>query len=357
MLAVIALVVGPIDYAAGGTAGLGAGLVGGLGFGLAPGGRGGGLGFGLAPGGRGGGLGAGLVGGLGFGLAVGLGVGLVGGLGFGLAGGLGVGLGVGLAGGLTFGRGVGLRVRLRVGLAVGLAFGLGAGLAGGLGVGLGAGFGAGLGVLLHPRLREPFTDVPNIWPYLRLMGHPLLGYTLGYAALVVWFASVYAALYRWSGHLAFSVPFAPHFGDFLFFAITIFPPIGAYSDVKPLAPWAQSVVAGELIMGVGYTSVIFAAIISYLTPAFGKLSKNKEPSTEEVITDLKTDLRHAQEQTHTALSDLDQRMARIERQMEELTKQRTSADAPPAPDVPPSNGQRRKRFWRNWSGSITIKEP
>ena len=202
MLATIALVVGPIDYAASGIAGL---IVG---------------------------LGAGLGAGLGFGLGAGLSFGLVAGLGLGVGAGLIFGLGAGLIFGLVGG--------LVGGLVVGLIFGLGTWLVGGLG--------AGLGSLLRQGLQEGFTDFPKIWGYLRLMGRPLLGYTLGYAAIVVWFSSVYASLYALNLHAcrvqhhvipcdaAFSGISTPHFGDFLFFAITIFPPIGAYSDLKPVAP-------------------------------------------------------------------------------------------------------------------------
>jgi len=184
------------------------------------------------------------------------------------------------------------------------------------------GLGAGLGIFLRSGLREGFTDFPNLWPYVRLMGRPLLGYTLGYAAIVVWFASVYASLYAVNLHAcrvqhqvipcdaSFSGISTPHFGDFLFFAVTIFPPIGAYSDLHPLGLWAHALVAGELIVGVGYTTVVFAAILAYRTRAFDELSA--EPThTEKMITQIKNNLRHAQEQTHKDLSNLDQRMARI----------------------------------------------
>jgi len=290
-LAFIALVVGPIGYAANSTDGLSAGLILGLILGLSR--------------------------GLGGGLIAGLGVGLIAGLITGLTVGLTGGLPVKLLAESGWEPGRILRAWLIAGLGAGLVavpgVGLGTGLGLGLGIGLGAGLGLGFGVLLRPRLQIAFTDAPDLWPYLSLMGRPMLGYTSGYATLVVWFAFVYAALYRWSGHLAFSIPFTPHFGDFLFFAITIFPPIGAYSDLKPLAPWAQSVVAGELIMGVGYTSVIFAAIISYLTPKLGRLFK--DPTQEQIYTDLR---------------DLNQRMAHIENQLEKLTEQRTNADTPSA---------------------------
>ncbi len=183
------------------------------------------------------------------------------------------------------------------------------------------------------------------------MGRPLLGYTLGYAAIVVWFASVYASLYAVNLHVcgvqhqvipcnaAFSGISTPHFGDFLFFAVTIFPPIGTYSDLKPLGFWAHAAVGTELIAGVGYTTVVFAAILTYLTPQFAKVAKNrnKEPAAEEMIADLKTDLCRAQEQTH---KDLSERMARIERQLEELAKQRTSADPQGA------NHRARRHPWR-----------
>jgi len=331
MLAIIALVVGPIDYAANGIAGLGFGLVAGLGFGL---------GFGLV---------AGLVAGLGFGL----GAGLSAGLGFGLVGGLSVGLVVGLSAGLSAG--------LVAGLSAGLVVGLGAGLVGGLSVGLvaglSAGLGAGLGILLRQGLQEGFTDFPKIWDYLRLMGRPLLGYTLGYAAIVVWFSSVYASLYALNLHAcrvqhqvipcdaAFSGISTPHFGDFLFFAITIFPPIGAYSDLKPVAPWAQGVVAGELIVGVGYTTVVFAAILAYRTPAFDKLRRwNTQKAIarhmEFMKADLKSELYNAQKQTHTDLNNLDERMKRIEDQLKELTKQHSSASAQGA------TRRTRRHTWR-----------
>ena len=240
---------------------------------------------------------------------------------------------IGYAASGTVGLGAGLVFGLVTGLVTGLVGGLGTGLV----VGLGWGLGTGLGALLRSGLREGFMDFPNLWPYLRLMGRPLLGYTLGYAAIVVWFASVYASLYAVNLHVcgvqhqvipcnaAFSGIITPHFGDFLFFTVTIFPPIGAYSDLHPLGLWAHAAVAGELIVGVGYTTVVFAAIITYRTRAFDEL--NTEPTrTEVMITDLKTDLCHAQEQTHTNLSDLDQRMARIERQLEKLTEKHTNAD-------------------------------
>jgi len=307
-------------------------------------------------------LGAGLSGGLVAGLVVGplmgLGAGLVGGVG----GGLGAGLGIGLAGELAVMVGTGLAGELAVVVSAGLVGVLGAVL----GAVLGVGPGARLGALIRSGLKRAFTDFPKLLPYLRLMVRPLLGYTLGYAAIVVWFACIYATLYTLNlqtpsvchlRHLAipcdaaFSGIDTPQWSDFLFFTVTIFPPIGAYSGLQPLGLWAHAVVTGELVVGVGYTTVVFAAILAYRTPAFDNL---RRWNTQRAIAkhmglmkaDLKADLRRAQEQTHKALHDtattqqqdltaalrrvtemevhLDQRMERIERQLEELTKQRTT---------------------------------
>ncbi len=258
---------------------------------------------------------------------------------------------------MIYGFGTGLVYGPIFGLVVGYIEGREAGLGFGSGFGLGVGFGTGFTLLVRYGSRVGFRDFPNLWPYLRLMGRPLLGYTLGYAAIVVWFSSVYASLYALNLHAcrvqhqvipcdaAFSGISTPHFGDFLFFAITIFPPIGAYSDLKPLAPWAQGVVAGELIVGVGYTTVVFAAILAYRTPAFDKLRRwNTQKAIarhmEFMKADLKAELHNAQKQTHTDLNNLDERMKRIEDQLKELTKQHSSASAQGA------TRRTRRHTWR-----------
>lgn len=371
MLAGIALVVGPIDYAAGGNTAFSLGLLMALSAGL--------MGW----------LGGieqrrVLIGGLLLGLMWGL-VGLIGALGHGLGappppqgwllgvGGLLVGLLVGIIGGLIGGLIERLDAKAVRRMVVVFVLAIGADLLWVLlgvlvrwlgvpqqvqqvvvgtpdqgrlgmvlGMGLGVGLGVGLGSLLRLGLLEGLTDVPKLWLYMRLMGRPLLGYTLGYAALVGWFACVYASLYALNLHVchvrhqviqcdaAFSGINTPQLGDFLFFAVTIFPPIGAYSDLHPLGPWTHTVIAGELIAGVGYTTVVFAAILAYRTPAFDKLRRwNTQKAIarhmEFMKADLKAELHNAQKQTHTDLNNLDERMKGIEDQLKELTKQHSSA--------------------------------
>lgn len=206
------------------------------------------------------------------------------------------------------------------GLLTGILIWLGYGLFSGLLTGILGWLGYGIGLILSPKLYEGFMDFPDLWPYVRLMVRPLFGYALGYAALVLWFASTYTALYRRFGELAFSKSSPHQFADFLFFAITIFPPIGAYSDVQPSGSGTQAIVAGELIIGVAYTTVVFAAIIAYLTPKFDTLG-TMPTHTEEVIRQAKTDLEmlpEALSSMTTQMKFLNENMIKLEQHLSEI---------------------------------------
>jgi len=98
-------------------------------------------------------------------------------------------------------------------------------------------------------------------------------------------------------------------------------------------------------VGVGYTTVVFAAILAYRTPAFDKLRRwNTQKAIarhmEFMKADLKAELHNAQKQTHTDLNNLDERMKRIEDQLKELTKQHSSASAQGA------TRRTRRHTWR-----------
>jgi len=229
----------------------------------------------------------------------------------GLSGGLALGLVVGLSGRLTLGHVVRLSGGLSgaLGVALGGAFAgglngaLGGAFAGGLNGALGGAFAGALGVGLGSFVRVGLSDFPNIWPFLRLMCRPGLGYALGYAMIVVWFASMYASLDKLQPQQAFTVTGTskPQWWDFLFFAIMTFPPLGGYSVLMPHMPWAQILVAGESLVGIGWTTIVFAAILAYRTPAFEMLRPGPSPLDE----------------AKKAITDMTQRLASLETKLDQ----------------------------------------
>jgi hypothetical protein len=269
---VIAVVVAPVGYGAGGVWG----LLGGLLLGLL-----GGFWFGLVLG-----LGFGFWGGLWFGLGRGPGAGLGPGLWFGLA----LGLTSGLLGGLLFerlgGLLLGLLPRLLGGLALGLWFGLAAGRVLGPGAGLAAGLAVLVGVALgwvigRPMGRGSWPGIEAfaaVWPYLKAMALPGVGFALGYAVIVLWFAGLFGAVLRlgW-GTLAgdhTGVPFGTSFGDLLYFSVASVSGVG-FSDLKPASALTRAMAVAAWLSGTTWLVVVFAGVLAYLQKPFAAIAAQR----------------------------------------------------------------------------------
>jgi hypothetical protein len=160
------------------------------------------------------------------------------------------------------------------------------------------------------------------------MAVPLFGYGLAYIFTILWFASIYASLYRLQVHpvILFGLHLHPdafavnhdilprktlQFDDFLFFAAMTFPPLGGYSGLIAHPGWAEAVVTLQSLVGIGWSVVIFAAIIAYLTPRFERL--NTAPMrAEEAVDKVLNRLTDIQDNQQHKLAEIQDQLRRIE---------------------------------------------
>ena len=99
-----------------------------------------------------------------------------------------------------------------------------------------------------------------MWYEVKAIGRSLGGYALGYGFLTVFFAAVYASLYRWNSDAFKSIPAQFKFVDYWYFSLSLLTTLG--SDVVPSSPAAKIVVALEVLTGIAWTVVVFAAVLT-----------------------------------------------------------------------------------------------
>jgi Ion channel len=159
----------------------------------------------------------------------------------------------------------------------------GAALAGTLTAGLGAALGMFAGVLagqaFGARLRPGVAAFAEAAAYLRAMALPVVGFTLGYAFLVLWFAGCFAAVGRLDSAAFSSVsagapaPGRP-FGDFLYLSIMTLSTLG-YGDLQPASALARLLTSVEAVGGFAWTVIVFAAVLAYLQPRFDEVQRRR----------------------------------------------------------------------------------
>lgn len=89
---------------------------------------------------------------------------------------------------------------------------------------------------------------------------------LGYTGIVYTFGALYAAMWRIDSH-AFAFGWTSHydlgFFDFLYFSLVTATTLG-YGDIVPVTPAARVVVCIEVLLGIGWITVVFAAVVARL---------------------------------------------------------------------------------------------
>jgi hypothetical protein len=123
-------------------------------------------------------------------------------------------------------------------------------------------------------VRPWFRTLKTVWKSLIKMGPPLGGFILGYGAIVLIFASMYGAVWRLDSS---SFTFAPNIHqpglvEFLYFSLVTVATVG-YGDITPASRLARALVGTEILLGVGWITVVFATVMA---------SFNSAPSVEDV---------------------------------------------------------------------------
>lgn len=154
---------------------------------------------------------------------------------------------------------------------------------------LGLPFAAGLGLAmggaqiialtLATQARRAMIDMGGAFAYVKVMLWPAVAFALGFFGIVIWFAAMYASLFR-VDDAAFSGAATSNFWDFLYFSLLSIAGLDA-SGLQAVSPLAKTFVAIEVVAGIGWIVVVFAGVIAYVEPRFRVLHQMRQPDPVE----------------------------------------------------------------------------
>lgn len=132
-------------------------------------------------------------------------------------------------------------------------------------------FGIVIGALLGYWLRPKILLYSKIWLYLREMAAYLVFFAIGYFALALIFAGWFWSIWKIFPDSFNNVSSNASFLEFFYFSIVTIVTLG-YGDITPKSELARVLVIIETVLGVGWITVIFAAVMSHLQPKFSEIS-------------------------------------------------------------------------------------
>ncbi|MDE2890775.1 MAG: hypothetical protein OXR72_21445 [Gemmatimonadota bacterium] len=125
-------------------------------------------------------------------------------------------------------------------------------------------------VWIQPRLRV----YRQLTEYLRVMWVPIGSFAIGYLTLIVLFAGFYGMLGRFSQDAFTGDGGASGIVDWI--AFSFFTSLARdYSEIIPQSLSARALVAGHLILSIGWGLVVFAAVMSYLQPQIERIARGE----------------------------------------------------------------------------------
>ncbi len=130
-----------------------------------------------------------------------------------------------------------------------------------------------LGEWLRPRLRV----LVGVFRILQQMWEALLAFLLGYAAIIFIFACFYAAAWQHNRAPAFQginliSPVPPSFGQFVYFSVVTMATLG-YGDVIPADALTRTLACIEVVIGVGWVTVVLSAASALARPRVNQMLK------------------------------------------------------------------------------------
>jgi Ion channel len=130
-----------------------------------------------------------------------------------------------------------------------------------------------LGEWLRPRLRV----LVGVFRILQQMWEALLAFLLGYAAIIFIFACFYAAAWQHNRASAFQginliSPVPPSFGQFVYFSVVTMATLG-YGDVIPSDAVTRTLACIEVVIGVGWVTVVLSAASALARPRVNQMLK------------------------------------------------------------------------------------
>ena len=126
-------------------------------------------------------------------------------------------------------------------------------------------------VWVKPRLRV----YAQLTEYLRVMWVPIGSFAIGYLTLIVLFAGFYGMLGRFSQDAFTGDGNASGIVEWI--AFSFFTSLARdYSEIVPQSLAARALVAGHLILSIGWGLVVFAAVMSYLQPQIERIARREK---------------------------------------------------------------------------------
>ncbi len=141
------------------------------------------------------------------------------------------------------------------------------------------------GAWLKPRIQV----LGNIFRILRQMWEALAAFLLGYAALVFIFACFYGAAWRYDPVRAFRGVDAVHhpsFADFIYFSVVTMSTVG-YGDVIPANALTRSLACIEVVLGIGWVTVVLSAAAALARPKVDLVLKREWEEVGEYDPDVR----------------------------------------------------------------------
>ena len=142
---------------------------------------------------------------------------------------------------------------------------------------VGAALGLPLGKSLGTRTRRVVSPIlklyTRVWPYLREMLRPVAGFFFGYVVIALLFAGFFSSLFHTGGGFT-GLPQDPSFWDFIYLSIVTLTSLGyglGHGDIEATSLAAKALISLEVILGIGWLVVLFAAVIAYLEPRFSEI--------------------------------------------------------------------------------------
>ncbi len=108
--------------------------------------------------------------------------------------------------------------------------------------------------------------------YLRAMAVPLGGFTLGYFAIVIVFAGLFATVARLVPGSFVGLPAGTDFAEWFYLSLATATTLG-YGDLAPARLLAKLLVGLEAILATGWLVAVFGAVTAYLQPRLAELNE------------------------------------------------------------------------------------
>jgi hypothetical protein len=136
------------------------------------------------------------------------------------------------------------------------------------------GLGVFVGKVMGRKIAPIVQALDQVLGYLKSMGPPVVAFVLGYLFISFIFAGLYGALWRAYPDSFSGLPPSPTFSDFCYYSAVTISTLGD-AVIRPLG-FARLLVCFEVIIGVGWITVVLAAVIALLQDQFGRNKRTPE---------------------------------------------------------------------------------